>query len=148
MLNKILEHKLKILIAVIVVLCFGIVRAFEKQLFYDPFLVYFAGNFKNTPIPQVDSLKLFSGLLMRYILNTLLSLFLIYGLFKDREMLKFSTFLYVFFLVVLFVLFFIMLNYFPDANWLLFYVRRFIIQPIFVILFIPAFYFQLQKEKK
>jgi len=148
MLNKILEHKFKILIAVIVVLCFGIIRAFENQLFYDPFLDYFEKDFKNLPIPQVDLFKLFSALLLRYILNSILSLFLIYSLFQDKEILKFSTFLYGFFLVVLFLLLFIILHYFPAANWPLFYVRRFIIQPIFVILFIPAFYYQLQKIKK
>ncbi|KQB38453.1 Exosortase F-associated protein [Flavobacterium aquidurense] len=73
---------------------------------------------------------------------------LIYTLFRDREILKFSAVIYGFFLLILFGMFFIILNYFPDGNWLLFYVRRFIIQPIFVLLFIPAFYYQQQNLKK
>lgn len=148
MLNKLLQHKAKILITVIIVLCFGLIRAFENQLFYDPFLDYFESDFKNLPFPQVDSFKLFYGLFLRYFLNSILSLILIYVLFRDREILKFSTFLYVFFMVILFVLFFVILSYFTDGNWLLFYVRRFIIQPIFVLLFIPAFYYQMQNSKK
>jgi len=148
MLNKILEHKLKIIITIIIVISFGIIRAFENQLFYDPFLVYFESDFKSKPFPEVDLLKLFGGLLFRYFLNTILSLLLIYSLFKDLEMMKFSAFLYAFFLVLLFGLFFIILKFYSEGSWILFYVRRFIIQPIFVLLFIPAFYYQQQNLKK
>jgi exosortase F-associated protein len=148
MLNKIIEHKFKIIITAIVVLCFATIRAYENQLFYDPFLVYFDLDFKNLPFPQVNNFALFCGLLLRYVLNTILSLTLIYALFQDLEILKFSTFLYVCFLGILFAMFFLILEYFPDGNWLLFYVRRFIIQPIFVLLFIPAFYYQQQNFKK
>ena len=148
MLNKLLEHKFKILITIIIVSCFGLIRAFENQLFYDPFLNYFESDFKNLPFPQVDVLKLLCGLLFRFFLNTIFSIILIYTLFPDKEILKFSIFIYTFFLLLLFVMFFMILFYFPDGNWLLFYVRRFIIQPIFVLLFIPAFYYQQQNFKK
>ncbi|WP_394776429.1 exosortase F system-associated protein [Flavobacterium sp.] len=148
MLNKLIEHKFKILIAVLIIVCFGIIRALENRIFYDPFLIYFESDFKDLPFPEVDPLKLFFGLLVRFILNTILSLLLIYTLFQDLEILKFSTLIYGFFLVILLGMFFIILNYFPEANWLLFYVRRFIIQPIFVLLFIPAFYYQQQNLKK
>ncbi|WP_316635247.1 exosortase F system-associated protein [uncultured Flavobacterium sp.] len=146
--NIIKKHKLKILVSILVVFCFGLIRAFEDQLFYDPFLAYFKGNFQNLPFPEIDYFKLFLGLFLRYILNTVLSLLLIYTLFQDIEILKFSTFMYGFFLVLLFVMFFVIIEYFPDANWLLFYIRRFIIQPIFILLFIPAFYYQKLNLKK
>lgn len=148
MLNKLSENNFRIIITILVVLCLGIVRAFENKLFYDPFLVYFESDFKGLPFPQVDNLKLFTGLLFRYALNTVLSLVLIYTLFRDQEIFKFSAFLYLFFLVLLLTAFFIILEFFPNANWLLFYVRRFIIQPIFVLLFVPAFYYQKQNLKK
>lgn len=148
MLNKIREEKTKIFISILVIFCFGIIRAFENKLFYDPFLDYFESDFNNTKLPEVDSLKLFLNLLLRFVLNTALSLILIYTLFKDKGILIFSSFLYAFFSVVLFAMFFIIVEYFPEKSWLLFYVRRFIIQPIFVLLFIPAFYYQLQNLKK
>ena len=148
MLSKIVENKSKILIAIFIVMCFGLIRTFESQLFYDPFLDYFESDFKSLPFPQVDGVKLFCGLFFRYFFNTILSLILIYALFRDKEVLKFTTFLYVLFLALLLVLFFVILNYFPNGNWLLFYVRRFIIQPIFVLLFIPAFYYQQVNFKK
>lgn len=140
--SKVKEHRFKILISIFIVLCFGLIRSFENQLFYDPFLVYFELDFKNVPFPEVSVFKLFLGLFLRFFLNTILSLSLIYTLFRDWEILKFSSFLYLFFMVILFVLFFVILKYFPDGSWLLFYVRRFIIQPIFVLLFVPAFYYQ------
>jgi exosortase F-associated protein len=148
MLNKIFEHTWKIIIAIIIVVCFGIIRAFENQLFYDPFLVYFESDFKSLPFPEVDHLKLFGGLLFRYFLNTVLSLVLIYSLFEDVEIIKFSSVLYVFFLLLLFGMFFAILKFYSEGSWILFYVRRFIIQPIFVLLFIPAFYYQQQNLKK
>ena len=148
MLNKIFEHKWKILIAIVIVTCFGIIRAFENQLFYDPFLVYFESDFKSLPLPEVDLLRLFGGLLFRYFLNTVLSLVLIYSLFEDVEIIKFSSVLYVFFLLLLFGMFFTILKFYPEGSWILFYIRRFIIQPIFVLLFIPAFYYQQQNLKK
>lgn len=148
MLNRIKEQKLKVLITVIVVICFGFIRAFEKQLFYDPFLEYFDSDFKGDSFPEVDVFKLFVGLLFRYLLNTILSIILIYSLFRDVDMFKFSILLYSFFLVLLFGMFFLILKFYPEGNWLLFYVRRFIIQPIFVLLFIPAFYYQQENLKK
>jgi len=148
MLNKIKKHRFKIIIAVFIVICLGGVRAFEKELFYDPFLIYFDSDFKGLPFPEVDTFKLFGGLLFRYVLNGILSTALIYNLFKNTEIVKFTVLLYLFFLVILFGIFFLTLKCYPDGSWLLFYIRRFIIQPIFVLLFIPAFYYQQQNQKK
>ncbi|AWK04086.1 exosortase F system-associated protein [Flavobacterium crocinum] len=148
MLDNLKENKLQIFIAVIVILCFALVRSLETQLFYDPFLNYFKGDFANKPFPKFDSLKLFFGLFFRYFLNSVLSLLLIYVLFQNRDILKFSFIVYGFFLVLLLGAFFIILEFFPDSVWLLFYVRRFVIQPVLVLLFIPGFYYQLQQSKK
>ncbi|MFC0780320.1 exosortase F system-associated protein [Flavobacterium sp. HJSW_4] len=148
MLNKLKENKFKIFTAVVVVIGLALIRLFEKKLFYDPFLVYFSADFHSSPYPEVQTLKFFFGLFLRYFLNSALSLWLIYALFQDRDIFKFSLFVYTFFLVVLLVAFYVILYFFPDGGWLLFYVRRFIIQPILVLLFIPGFYYQLQKSKK
>ncbi len=148
MLNKLKHNKFKILTAVIVVICFAVIRMFERKLFYDPFVTYFSADFLSIPYPPVENLKLFFGLFSRYFLNSALSLLLIYALFRDRDILKVSLFMYIFFLVILLGAFFIILEFFPDGSWLLFYVRRFIIQPVLVLLFIPGFYYQLQNSKK
>nr|WP_254423284.1 exosortase F system-associated protein [Flavobacterium sp. A45] len=119
------------------------VRAFEKQLFYDPFLVYFEGDYMELPLPEFDNLKLFFGLTFRFFLNALFSLGILYFIFKDKEMISFVSILYLFLFVILIAAFFCMLHFFKNQeNLLLFYVRRFLIQPLFVIVFIPAFYYQ------
>ncbi|MCM0665009.1 exosortase F system-associated membrane protein [Flavobacterium tyrosinilyticum] len=148
MLNNLKENKFKIFIAIVVIIGFALIRTFERNLFYDPFLRYFESDFHSSPYPEVETLKLFGSLFLRYFLNSALSLLLIYVLFQDRDIFKFSSFVYASFLFVLLSLFYIILNFFPDGSWLLFYVRRFIVQPILVLLFIPGFYYQLQKSKK
>lgn len=148
MLNKLKENKLKIFAAIVVVIGFVLIRTFERKLFYDPFLVYFKADFQSIPYPEVETFKLFLGLFFRYFLNSALSLWLIFVLFQDREIFKFSVAAYSLFLILLLMAFFIILEYFPDGSWLLFYVRRFLIQPILVLLFIPGFYYQLQKTEK
>jgi exosortase F-associated protein len=120
-----------------------IVRAYEDNLFYDPFLNYFKSNVNALPLPTYDYFRLLIGLLFRYGLNAAFSLGLIYVLFRDREMIAFASFLYALFFIILVFLFYTNIYFYGARNNLvLFYVRRFLIQPIFVILFIPAFYYQ------
>lgn len=130
------------LIAFFLLLLIG-VRAFEHQLFYDPFLLFFKSNYQNQALPEFNGLKLFVGLFFRYGWNAFFSLVIIYLLFKDKKMLIFSVWLYVFFFIFLCSIFFGMLIFKEHPNYLvLFYVRRFLIQPLFLVLFVPAFYYQ------
>ena len=145
MLNKLYPHILKLLFALGLVFCLVLVRYYENVLFYDPFLEYFKGDFNHMPLPEFDVFRLILNLFFRYSLNMLLSLALIYVLFKDSTMIKFSFFLYLIAFVLLLLSFFLVIYFYDSGNnFLLFYIRRFLIQPIFVLLFIPAFYFQKQ----
>jgi exosortase F-associated protein len=120
-----------------------LVRVFQEQLFYDPFLDFFKGeNHEGKPLPPYDTLNLFLGLLFRYFLNSALSMGIIYLFFKDRAILKVSAILYLGFFILLTGIFFLILNASEPNTMILFYVRRFIIQPLFLILFVPAFYYQ------
>lgn len=147
MLNKLFQNKTRIFFILVLVFLLMLVRAFESQLFYDPFLVYFSGDYLKMPLPGFNSGLLFLGLLFRFSLNTIFSLGVLYLLFKDREMILFAVVLYVLLFVILVAAFFFIIYFFKsDENLLLFYVRRFLIQPLFVIVFIPAFYFQKLKK--
>ena len=138
MLKSLLLNKVRVLLGLVFVLLFAMVRLYEDQLFYDPFLNYFKSNYNALPLPSYDTLQLIMGLMFRYGLNTILSLALIYVLFKDVAMIKFAAFLYVFFFFLLIAAFFAVIYWCgANNNLLLFYVRRFLIQPVFVILFIP-----------
>lgn len=143
MLKVLLKHKLRIVFVLFLILLFALVRAYEDHLFYDPFLNYFKSDFKGMPLPDYNPFQLFFGLLFRYSLNMLLSLILIYTLFEDVSMVKFTSFLYSFFFLILIFYFYAIIYFYGETNNLiLFYVRRFLIQPIFVLVFIPAFYYQ------
>ena len=138
----------RIIVAVLLLILLVSVRFFESSLFYDPLLQYFKGQYQHSPLPEIEYLFLFLNIGFRYFLNTIISLSLLYVIFKDIHMIKFTAVLYaVFFVVLISILIFTMSNEEPD-NMLIFYVRRFLIQPIFILLFIPAFLFQEYVTKK
>jgi exosortase F-associated protein len=143
MLKNLLNKKSDLFFVIILLLSLVAIRTFEDDIFYDPFLNYFKLNYINLPLPIYNPVKLFLSLGFRYYLNSIVSLGLIYLLFKDSKIIKFSTFLYVFLGSILLISFFFMLKVGGVENKMnLFYVRRFVIQPIFIMLFIPAFYYQ------
>ncbi|RKS95354.1 exosortase F-associated protein [Flavobacterium limicola] len=147
MLQKILNNKIRVLQFLFLVALLVLVRAFENQLFYDPFLDFFKKDFAKLRLPSFNSTQLFLGLFFRYTLNTAISLGIIYVLFKDVTMVKFAFALYYFFFMILMAAFFYIVYYANENNnWILFYVRRFLIQPIFVLLFVPGFYYQKQNK--
>ncbi len=146
--HQILSHKLRILLTIPFVLLLVLIRVYEYNLFYDPFLDYFKTDYYNLPLPEIDGIKLFLGLISRYFLNTILSLVIIFVLFKDITAIKFSILLYAFFFVILIFALFSVIYFVDEPNKMaLFYIRRFLIQPIFLLLFLPAFYFQFQTSK-
>ena len=145
MLQKLLNNKVRLMQFIFLVALLMLIRGFENKLFYDPFLDYFKNDFEDLPLPNFNSFQLFLGLLFRYTLNTIISLGIIYVLFKEIQMVKFVFVLYCFFFTILIVAFFCIVYFNGEHNnLLLFYIRRFLIQPIFVLLFVPAFYFQKQ----
>lgn len=142
MLKKLLKNKGKVLLGLILIAILIAVRAFESNWFYDPFLDYFKNDYLTSSLPIYNPIKLFFSMGFRYYLNSMISLALLYLLFKDSKIIKFSTFLYLVLGSILMVGFFFTLKFFGENKMALFYIRRFIIQPIFIILFIPAFYYQ------
>lgn len=120
-----------------------LIRMFEKDLFYDPFLEFFHGDTQNKIVPEFDPFKLFLGILFRYFMNGIFTILILYFLFKDFSIVKLTSFLLLIFFVVLIILFFSLLYFSESPDYLfVFYVRRFLIQPLFLILFVPAFFYQ------
>lgn len=141
MVERLLQNKKRIVFILMLLFALVSIRFFETKLFYDPFLSFFKSDFQNKPLPEYDSFKLYLNLFFRYFLNSIISLGIIYILFRSKSILKLSFWLYLLFFIILIVLFFIETTFFKDYL-LLFYTRRFLIQPLFLILFIPAFYYQ------
>lgn len=120
-----------------------LVRAFQHQLFYDPFIDYFKNGYLSDPIPIFSGTKLLLHMVFRYTLNTIISLSIIYLAFMNKDFLIFSIKFYAIAFVVLSITFFIILKGELANGYLFaFYVRRFLIHPLFVLLLLPAFYYK------
>jgi exosortase F-associated protein len=144
---QLFKNKVQILLTIVFVFVLIAIRAFEESLFYDPFLEYFSKDYTNLPLPEVNKFQLFLGLFFRYFFNTIVSLAIIYVLLRDIDAIKFASFMYVLFFVILISVFFYFVIQSEEPNKMgLFYIRRFLIQPIFLLLFLPAFYYQKQKQ--
>ena len=143
MLKIILNHKVQFFLGILIIGLLVLIRIFENNLFYDPLLSFFKGEFSKNKLPQMNQIKLFLSLGFRYYLNSMLSLALLYVIFKDFNIIKFSAFLFILFGSMLLIAFAFTFHFFGEENKLtLFYIRRFIIQPLFLLVFIPAFYYQ------
>ena len=130
------------------VFCLAAIRLFEQSLFHDPLIDFYHGNFLDAEFPDLDFWVYSLNISFRYFLNTLASLFIIWIIFRKKNYIKFSLLLYVFLFVVCFTLFWIIENNIVSEYYMrLFYVRRFLIQPLLVIILLPAFYFQQLNKK-
>ena len=78
----------------------------------------------------------------RFLLNTIISLGILYVVFKKKSVIKFSVIIY--FLGYLFLLaafLFFVINPRQEDYYLFFNIRRFLIQPIILLVLLPAFYY-------
>ncbi len=148
MLKNLYKYRMQLAIVGILVFFLAAIRAFEDALFYDPFLDYFKADFTALPFPKFDVFKLSVNLFFRYFLNTAFSLAIIYTIFRNAGLVKFATMLYVVLFVILLMAFFSAIAFFEENKMLLFYIRRFLIQPLFLMLFVPAFWFQERVSAK
>ncbi len=147
MLQNVWKNKQTILGVVLAVVLLAVIRAFENQLFYDPFLEFFRGTFQNAVLPTYETGRLIISLSLRYWLNTAISLGIIYIVFREKSLLQLSGLLYLFFYIGLLTAFVILLKSSDKPDYMtLFYIRRFLIQPLLLLLFLPAFYYQKKKS--
>ncbi|WP_282041043.1 exosortase F system-associated membrane protein [Winogradskyella flava] len=118
------------------------IRAFEDDLFYDPYLTFFENDYLYIDSPRREIVKLTAFTSLRYVLNTLASLGILYFIFNDKIMIKFSVLLYALAYVLLLMPFlYFVINPNQEDYYLFFNIRRFLIQPIGLILLLPAFYY-------
>lgn len=137
----------KLILISILVLMLMLIRYFEDVLFYDPYLTFFENDYLYIDSPRREVLKLVAFTTLRYLLNTLISLAILFVVFKDKSIIKFSTLVYAvaFFILMLFYLYFV-INPRQEDYYLFFNIRRFLIQPIILILLLPAFYYHKLKN--
>lgn len=139
-------HKVtKYILLLILVMMLILIRFFEDVLFYDPYLEFFQNDYLYMDSPRREVAKVFGFTTLRFVLNTLISLAILFVVFKDKSIIKFSVLIYaIAFLMVLYLYFVVNPN--QEDYYLFFNVRRFLIQPIFLILLLPAFYYHKLKN--
>lgn len=137
-------NKIVTIISILIVLVALVgVRFFEEELFYDPLIGFFKSDYADQTLPNFDTFNLILSIGFRYILNTIFSLALLWLIFKKVEIIKLSSILYlILFLLLLASYLLLIFNYKEGSYLILFYVRRFLIQPLFLLILLPAFYFQ------
>lgn len=123
-----------------------LIRVFEEQLFYDPYLAFFKNDYLYIDSPRQEVFKLAAFTTLRYVLNTVISLGILFVLFKDLSVIKFSVLVYALAYVVFMSLFLYFVIHPKQEDYYLFFnVRRFLIQPLIALLLIPAFYYHKQR---
>ncbi len=142
-----MKKRYKIIMISMLVILLAMVRYFENQLFYDPLLEFYEADYLNESFPYFETGKLFFNVLLRYLINTVISLGILYVTFFDKNILEFSVYLFSIFFVICFTAFVFLIFEIESRNFLaLFYVRRFLIHPIFVLILMPAFYYYRRKS--
>jgi len=135
---------------IFVVLLFFIlvaIRGFEDVLFYDPYLNFFENDYLYVDSPRREVVKLVLYTTYRFLLNSLASLGILFLIFKDKTIIKFSALIYAVAYVLLLIPFlYFVINPKQEDYYLFFNIRRFLIQPIFLILLLPAFYYHKLKR--
>jgi exosortase F-associated protein len=131
-------------ILLVILLVFGLIliRQFAGDIFYDPLIDFFKTDHSTQPLPEMMTGKLLLHITYRYLLNTVLSLLILWVIFRSGSILKLTLILYAALFILLMIIFIVLVNTSEAGNHMaLFYVRRFLIQPLFLLLLLPAFYF-------
>ncbi|CAH0145374.1 exosortase F system-associated protein [Chryseobacterium sp. Bi04] len=124
------------------------IRVLEDSLFYDPFLAYFHEANKNIEFPEFEWGELIVGYLFRFILNLLFSCLIVQGLFENRQWtLQGAVLMSIVFIITFPVYLYCIHNKFEIGYLFSFYMRRFVIQPLIILLVVPIFYYRKQMNK-
>nr|WP_262506712.1 exosortase F system-associated protein [Siansivirga zeaxanthinifaciens] len=124
-----------------------LIRMFQNELFYDPYLIFFQNDYLYIDSPRREVFKVTLFTAIRFFLNTGISLAILYLIFKDKSIIKFSALVYgiAFFILIIIYLYFV-INPRKEDYYMFFNIRRFLIQPIILIFLIPAFYYDKLKR--
>ena len=119
------------------------VRMIENDVFYDPFLNYFHEANKNVSFPEFEWGKLIISHLFRFVLNLIFSCVIIHFLFKNKEWTFQGAVLITIIFAITFPIYLYCIYDKFDIGYLFsFYMRRFVIQPLILLLIVPLFYYR------
>ena len=124
------------------------VRMVEDQLFYDPFQAFFHLANKHAEFPDFEWTPLILNYLFRFGLNLVLSAAVVYFIFKNKQWTLQAIVLMLIVFAITFPLYLYCIHTQFDIGYLFsFYMRRFVIQPLILLLIIPLFYYRKHVQK-
>ena len=124
------------------------VRIFENQLFYDPLQAFFHLANKHAAFPEFDWLPLILNYLFRFSLTLLLSAAVVYLIFKNKQWTLQAIVLMLIVFAITFPIYLYCIHTKFEIGYLFsFYMRRFVIQPLILLLIIPMFYYRKHLQK-
>ena len=127
----------------LLILCLIGVRVFLEPILYDPLINYFKSDYLQNPLPGFNLNLYIFNLFIRFFINTIISLSILYVIFINKSIILFSAKIYFFTFLILIASFFLVIKYqLIDGYLVVFYIRRFLIHPIILLLLVPAFYYQ------
>lgn len=137
-----MKKRYRSIIVIFLILLLFLIRSFASDFFYDPFVKYFNGAFLTGSFPEINISKLLLNMGLRYFINSVVSLAVIYTIFVKKEVLQFSIKFYIIGFIVLSFFYFIHLKMEFKYGYLFsFYIRRMLIHPILLLILLPSFYF-------
>ncbi len=144
-----MRRRFVIFFGVLLVFALVSVRFFQELLFYDPLIVFFKSAYTSqTALPPLDLLRLIVHTAIRFWLNASISIVLILLLFCSRENFNILLFIYGTVFVLLLIAYVLVIVWYEvELHLLLFYIRRFLIQPMMLLILIPAFYYHRLMSK-
>jgi len=143
-----MSKKIKYIAVFILLILLVLIRLFEKELFDDQLLEFFQYSYLDEGLPEVSFWEVYKAISLRFLFNAVLSILILLLLFPQKNLLKFLLIFYCLGFVLLSLLFYYQWHHYVPGEYLfLFYVRRLLIQPIFLFILIPALVFH-QLEKK
>lgn len=132
---------------IVIVGIFGLisVRMLESKIFYDPFLSYFHIANKNAYFPDFEWFKLIVNYLLRFLFNLILSAIIVHFIFKSKQWTLQAMVLMLIVFAITFPIYLYCIHTKFEVGYLFsFYMRRFVIQPLTLLLIIPLFYYRKQ----
>ena len=119
------------------------IRMVENQLFYDPFLNYFHEANKQLAFPEFVWSKLILNHLFRFVLNVFFSAIILQAFFNNKKWTIQGVVLMALVFLITFLVYLYCLHTKLEIGYLFtFYMRRFVIQPVILLLIIPLFYYR------
>lgn len=137
------------LITVIAVIGLVSVRLMAPHIFYDPLIHFFHQlDYQVTDLPEVNKFKFTFSLLLRFLLNTALTLVIVNEVFQKKDLLRLTiAILTITFVVLTPILLVLIHNGNQEHYQYLFYVRRLLIHPVLTLILIPAYLYHQRTFK-